>query len=292
VSEAAKTVVTAGGGAAGWITVNNADGSEKFSVQNPFPSAASPRIASSADNIVVASGTGTAAKVFVYDGDNGNEVAEIDPFGNYKGGVFVAGGDVNNDGTDDIIVSAGKRTGSKATIKVYDGITYGLIADVWAFDAGQSIRLASADLDGDGYAEVVATKGNKVRVFDGQGLSNNTSVIQSEFSAFSGDAGGVFVATGDIDNDNQADIIVSQAEGNRPWISVFNGDDNALQKKFRVNAFNGTPISSRDFNNDGYDDIFAVVKNGNQNAVRVFSGVDDSILETLDADEKGRLFIA
>ena len=297
------TVITAAGGLGGDITVNNPDGTEKFSIENPFPKSSDPRRVASGDvsgdgtgDVIVAAGAGTKAKVFVYDGDNGNQLTEIDPFGNYKGGVFVTTGDVNHDGTDDIIVAAGSRPGSKATIKVYSGVTYALIADVWAFNGAGNVRIAAADLNGDGYADVIATRGAgaaaKVRVFDGHALASNVSTISSEFTAFRGYTGGCFVSTGDIDGDGQTDIIVSQASGTRPWVSVFNGDDNTLQKQFRTTAFNGTTIASHDYDNDGHDDIFAVTKDGKKNAVTVFSGLDDSILGSVDATEHGRLFIA
>ena len=53
----------------------------------------------------------------------------IMPFGpTFKGGMTTATGDTNGDGTADIIVAAG--VGGNSTIKIYDGLTLGVIAVV------------------------------------------------------------------------------------------------------------------------------------------------------------------
>ena len=285
------------------LTVTNADGTERFAIDNPFPQNPAPRRVASGDvtgdgtdDIIVASGPGRRGSVIAFDGNDGTQLTRFRPFEAWTGAIFVASGDVDRDGVADIIVGTGSTKWSKGRVRVFSGADFTLMSEFDAFNVASSVRVAAADLDGDGYAEVIATRGPgggaKVRVFDGQSIATGTATIASEFIAYDRFTGGCFLATGDVNNDGQTDILVSQATGDQPSITAFNGTDNTLLKRFHVAAFNGTPIASRDMNADGYDDILAVTKAGNANAVQVFSGADDSILDTLDLDIRGRLFIA
>ena len=151
------------------------------------------------------------------------------------------------------------------------------------------MRLAAADLDGDGYAEVIATNGVRVRVYDGQDLAADTATVASTFSTGYHSTG--FIATGDVNDDGQADIIVSQSTVH-PYLSVFNGSDNTLLTRFRTRSTNGAAIAARDMDGDGYADLLAVVTSDGRTSVKAFSGADDSLLDTMDSDLRGRFFIA
>src|SRR5206468_8107956 len=90
----------------------------------------------------VARGNASLASFFAYDI-------------NFRGGVRVAAGDVNGDGTPDIITAAGPGGGPH--VKVFNGLGGTLISSFFAYDLGfgGGVYVAAADVNGDGRAEVI-----------------------------------------------------------------------------------------------------------------------------------------
>ncbi len=87
------------------------------------------------------------------------------------------------------------------------------------------VRVASADVTGDGVPDLVAGRGpggpSTVVVLDGV---TGGEVIR--FEAFeTGFTGGVFVAAADLDGDGFADLVVSPDQGGGPIVAVFRGAD-------------------------------------------------------------------
>jgi hypothetical protein len=85
------------------------------------------------------------------------------------------------------------------------------------------IRVACADLTGDGFADVIAGAGPgggpQVTIFDGRTLQLATAyyAFGPASATFSG---GVFVAAGDVTGNGLADIIVGAAPGGGPQVTV------------------------------------------------------------------------
>ena len=97
----------------------------------------------------------------------------------FTGGVRVARGDVNGDGTPDLIVAAGPGGGPH--VKVFDGVTHAVIDSFFAYDASfpGGVFVAAGDVNGDGKADIItgagAGGGPHVKVFSGA----DRSVLQS-----------------------------------------------------------------------------------------------------------------
>jgi predicted esterase len=178
------------------------------------------------DDIICGAGPGAAPQVTVYDGKTFQPMMSFYglPVG-FTGGVFVAAGDVNGDGFADIIVSADRGGGPQVTIT--SGKDGSRLASFYAtaptFTGG--IRVACADINGDGFADVIAAAGPgggpQVTLFDGKSLSLLTAfyALPSTFT------GGMFVTSGDVNGDGRADILIGAEKGGGPEVNVFNGPD-------------------------------------------------------------------
>ena len=116
--------------------------------------------------IVVTPDQGGGPRVVIYSMVNGGPpvlrasfLGIDDP--NFRGGARTATGDVNGDGTPDLIVAAGFGGGPR--IAVYDGKTLfsgapvRLVNDFLAFELNlrNGVYVSAGDLDGDGYADLV-----------------------------------------------------------------------------------------------------------------------------------------
>ncbi len=156
------------------------------------------------------------------------------PYPDFRGGLRLAVGDVNKDGYAEIIVAPGEGGGPRIT--VLNGSTLGtgrnpqtLVNDFFIFDSSlrSGLSLAAGDLDGDGYADIIASggpgSGPRVRVISGFGLAKGTGVFsQADFlAANQDDRNGVRVAVRDYDGDGKADLVVNTGPGSR--VTTFAG---------------------------------------------------------------------
>lgn len=110
------------------------------------------------DEVIVTGGAGSAPKVALYD-DNGAYLLEFAPYGaNFTGGVFVATGDIDGNGTDEIITGTGDGGGPQVRIFTRIGAVVG---SFFAFDEStrHGVHVAAVDVEGDGSAEIVASPG-------------------------------------------------------------------------------------------------------------------------------------
>src|SRR5207248_5119834 len=93
----------------------------------------------------------------------------------FHGGVYVAAGDVNGDGKDDIITGAGR--GGPPQVKVFDAATLQAIDSLFAYYPGFTggVRVAAGDVNRDGIPDIITGAGTgaaqKVREFDGASLA-------------------------------------------------------------------------------------------------------------------------
>jgi hypothetical protein len=204
----------------------------------------------------------------------------------FSGGVRVAVGDINGDGTPDIITAPGP--GGGPDIRVFDGVTGQLIREFMAYDPNFAggVYVAVGDVNGDGFADIItgadAGGGPQVTVFSGK----DNSVLMSFFPYDPNFHGGVRVAAADVNSDGFADIITAAGPGGGPEVRVFSGKDgSALQSFFAYdpNFGGGVYVGAGDVNGDGFADIITGAGPGGGPEVRVFSGKDGSALQSFFA---------
>jgi hypothetical protein len=196
----------------------------------------------------------------------------------FRGGVFVALGDVDGDGFVDLVVGAGD--GRPAEVKVFSGRDGVVEKDLIAFDNFTGgVHVAVGDVNGDGHADIIAGMGfggAQVKVFNGKDLS-----VLRTVNAFPNFDGGVWVASGDVNGDGFADLVLGAGQGGGPHVRVLNGRTGA--DLFGFFAFaptftGGVHVAASDVTGDGHADIITGAGPGGSPEVRVFDGVSGNEL--------------
>jgi glucose/arabinose dehydrogenase len=194
-----------------------------------------------ADLIVSADQFG-GPRVVVFSGKDGSQLASF--FGiddnAFRGGARVAAGDINGDGTPDVVVAAGILGGPR--VAVFDGrsllpgqMPAKLVNDFFAFEdtVRNGVFVAVGDVNGDTSGDVIVGGGPgggpRVVVFDGKMLLSNPAAppVASFFSGDPAGRSGVTVAARDTDGDGKAEVItgtaplLSFAPGAAPVVTLY-----------------------------------------------------------------------
>ena len=149
------------------------------------------------------------------------------------------------------------------------------------------VSVARGDMNRDGVQDIVAAAGQgaepRVGVFNGL----DGGEISSFFAYDVGYTGGVSVATGDVNGDGVADIVVGTLNG-FSHVKVFSGADGAeLASFFAFDGFTGgVNVASADVDGDGFDDIVVGTQSGSSH-VKVFSGATGAELKSFIAFDAG-----
>lgn len=150
----------------------------------------------------------------------------------FSGGVYVAGGDINNDGYDDMITAAGPGGGPR--VQVFSGRTGTVLRNFFAYAEvfRGGVTVGSADVNNDGFDDIITGAGPgggpHVKVFSGA----NGQELYSFFAFPQQFTGGVFVAGGDVSGDGIEDIIVSAGPGSSPRVRIYSGANLGILKDF------------------------------------------------------------
>jgi hypothetical protein len=230
-------------------------------------------------------GVGSPPVVAVYDAATHQQVLSITAYDtSFTGGVNVALGDVNGDGTPDVVTGAG--AGGGPVVNVFSGKDGNLLTSYAVGDADSraGVTVAAADFDGDGKAEVVAgsiQNGNPlVQVLDGM-----TGTAVKSFTPFAG-ASGVSVAVGDVNGDGTPDVVAGAGTGGGPEVTVLDGktgavllDEFAFEDTFRGGVF----VSAGDVDGDGKADVTAGAGVGGGPRVVVLSGSNGEMIRSFYA---------
>jgi|GEM_PF-1199688 len=273
------------------------------------------------DDIITSTITGNG-QVRVFDGKTmqrmGGVFAEDIAAFPEKGarGAYVASGDVNGDGHDDIIVGSGYRAGGDAIVRVFNGLNAQVLNTSTPFGTKfhGGVRVAVGDVNGDGVADIIAGQGfggNEVKVTTlvdrRESLSEShvsiakppETVLRDFTVGGSHYKGGVWVGAGDINNDGHSDIIVGRDRGDTviETFSGLNGDLLSTITPFGTRYKLGVRVAAADINLDGIADIIAGSGGRNNSTVKIFDGTTSMEIPALTfqafpAAPTGALFVA
>jgi fibronectin-binding autotransporter adhesin len=171
-------------------------------------------------DIITGAGAGGGPHVIAFDSVTGDKLASFFAYDSaFRGGVNVAGGDLNGDGKAEIVTGAGPGGGPH--VRAFDVAAGGkVIRNFFAYDAGFTggVNVAVGDINGDGQQDIVtgagAGGGPQVKVFDG----GNLALFRSFYAYNAGFTGGVRVAVGQFDAQTGDTIITGAGTGGGPHV--------------------------------------------------------------------------
>ncbi len=181
--------------------------------------------------IVTGAGPGGGPHVRVFGEDN-HLLGQFSAFEtSFRGGVDVTAGDVDGDGTDEIIVGSGRGRAPEVRIFSLGGVERGrFFAYAKTFLGG--FHVTAADLTGDGRAEIITGPlqggGPHIRVFDGLDFH-----VVHQFSAYATTLRtGVDVAAHAATATTPSLIVTTALQGGGPHVRIFNGMDHSVIGSF------------------------------------------------------------
>jgi len=240
-------------------------------------------------NIVVAKGPGVKndALVKAYK-NNGTPVAFDLVALSTRFGANVAAGDIDGDGAAELIVGAGDGGANPATVRVFKTDRSPLLEFV-PFGSLNGVRVAAADLNGDGRAEIIVSPAGgsdntgKVAVYSYDAVQKKMAATGIEFAAYTYGYG-ANIAVADIDGTGKPVIVTAPGFGrqNPALIKLWKVDTTpavgswtaTLLKDISLGGAYGATVAAGDVDGDGRDEV--IIGTSGENAMVTIIRADGS----------------
>lgn len=234
-----------------------------------------------------------------------------------KTGAAVAfAGDFDGDGYGDYVIGSPNYSipaappvkamigaGKAEVISGKDGSVLASVVGTAAKDAMGFAVAGNADIDHDGFADVVvgapnATAmhvGKVVVLYGGAGNRRHTFWGATKNTGF-----GSALALGDVDGDDHADVLIGAPKDKNPIsnqkaigsVTVYDGASLQSRKRFygkTSNAYAGTAVATADVNGDGLADIIVGAPGeSGMGSVRVYNHSGTELLQKMGANKKAQ----
>ena len=227
--------VGTGVGVPGDVFVYNADGTERFRFrpyENSFTGGVHVAVGDANNDgfpdVVVAPAEGGGPRLVVVDGFTGKPLFNAFVYEpEMRNGVYVALGDTNGSGRNQIVTGPGEGGGPR--VRVFDIPSQTVLRDFFAYTPGfrGGVRVA---VDSGTHRFVTAPGdggGPDIRVW-GQGAAP----VAEFFTGDSASRQGIFIALGDLDNSGNTRLIAGTGPGGPPVVMTYN-----LQTGQAINQF-------------------------------------------------------
>jgi hypothetical protein len=251
------------------------------------------------DEVIVGAGSGRAPEVRVFE-RSGTLVGTFFAFAsNFRGGINVAGGDINGDDRDEIIVAPLSGGGPQIRIFAYrQGAFTPMTGGFFAYNnrVRGGVSVTTVDIEGDGTDEIVTVPtsggGPQILIF---GLrSGSFRMIMPGLMAYASDfRGGVTIAGGNIDRDSGGEVITAPVSRGGPHIISWGQSRTQAFAKlspgwmaFSPQFRGGVSVAAFDTDNDGVDEIVAAVAGDSEPLVRIFSADGRRIITSFFAYDR------
>jgi hypothetical protein len=210
-------------------------------------------------DLVAAPGPGGPPVVRVFDGRTMRLAAEFlayDP--SWTGGIFVAAADATPRSAG--VIVTGTDAGGGPHVKVFDALAGREVAGFFAYaDAFRGgVRVAAADVDGDGVPDVITAPGRDhdplVRVFSG----TTRRPIADHYVFDRRWTGGVWVAAADLTGNGRCELVVGPDVGGPPRVRVLEartGRQLGELEAFPAGYRGGVRVACHDADGDGVPDV-------------------------------------
>jgi hypothetical protein len=125
------------------------------------------------------------------------------------------------------VYAVGRDRGSASIVEIYNGATGERLNAFLPFRPSSSsgVRVATGDINGDGFADIVCASGGIVKVISG---ADGTTL--KRFRPFGASRSGITIALGDLNDDGALEIVV--ARGGAGAIRVYDGKTSMLNAHF------------------------------------------------------------
>lgn len=252
------------------------------------------------NDIIVASGPGTAGTVTVFDGKTQAQLFQFSAMDGFSGGLFVAAADFNRDGFAEVVVVP--DAGGAPRIQIFDLSTGAPIEIQSFFGLDDNLRtgltVALGDMNGDRIPDIAVVAGpgggprtafyNGAEVYS---LETPTKLINDQFLADSNSRTGFFIAFGDVNGDGIADVMLSSNTGGNTLVQIWDGQQ--MTAGTNVALFNvttdanqqtsGVRIAAVDLNGDGRTELIAGDASGSSLVRVYFANTNSMATSTADA---------
>ncbi len=198
--------------------------------------------------------------------------------GKFTKGAYIACGDVNGDGKDEMLIAADSGGGPHVTVHKKDG---SILANFFAYDANfrRGIRVATADLFGDGVEEILTVPAtgsdSHVQVFGI--VPGSVKRLTLGFYPFTTAAGnGASITAGDFDDDGREEIVIGiGTQSTNPAVRITDISGEVLDEflAYGEGFTGGVNVASGDVDNDHSDELITVPASAGSPQVRVLEPI-------------------